>query len=337
MALSEVGVDFDYTYNGKLSTEVLFCPSIDTPALSDLFRIHPQLKYKEQISLLVPLTKIIKKYTTCGRTFTDGIDIENVTLTLTQLEINMEWCKDDFEGLVGNILAEEFLKSGVDEFDPSGTEIARIIDQHVSDAARRDTFRIFSFGDDTDGDANWNQLNGLWTRLIAASGTGAAYCVRRTSDLAGVLAAGAALIALEAAYTGSAIVLKQMPNNMKYFAVTGSVFENLMASYEANTNGTERQFSLLTDGQNNLSYRGIPIIPIYSWDNSLEDPTCPLFGRTNLILYTTRENHAVGVDVETDQEAISGFYDRTERKYFIEGFQRLGYQFICCDLQTIAY
>ena len=71
MAASEVGVDFDYTYNGKLSKDVLFCPSIDTPAISDFFKIFPQNKYKVQIPLLLPLSKIIKAYTSCGRTFTD--------------------------------------------------------------------------------------------------------------------------------------------------------------------------------------------------------------------------------------------------------------------------
>lgn len=337
MAESEVGVNFDYTYNGKLSTEVLFRPSIDTPAIGDFFTIFPQLKYSQKVNLLLPLEKVVKAYTSCGRTFTDGIDITNTTLTLTQLEINMEWCKDDFEGLVGNVLAEEWLRTGVGEFDPSGTEIQKIIDQHVSDAARRDTFRIFSFGDTNDADADWNQLDGLWPTLIANSGTGAAYCVRRTSDLAGTLASGAALTALEAAYTGSAIILKQLPNSMKYFGVTGSVYENLLASYESNSNGTENQFTLLKDGADNLTYRGIQIKAIYAWDSALADTTCPLFGRTNLILYTTKTNHAVGVDVESDQTAISGWYERKDRKYYIEGFQRLGYNYIHCDLQTIAY
>jgi hypothetical protein len=337
MALSEVGVDFDYTYNGKLSTEVLFCPSIDTPAISDFFKIFPQNKYKVQIPLLLPLSKIVKAYTSCARTFTDGIDITNTTLELAQLEINMEWCKDDFEGTVGNILAEDWLKSGVDEFDPSGTQIQKVIDQHVSDAARRDTFRIFSFGDTNDADADWNQLDGLWTKLIANSGTGSSYCVRRTDDLAGTLAAGAALTALQNAYTESAIVLKQLPTSMKYFAVTGSVYENLMASYESNSNGTEKQFTNLTMGQDSLTYRGIPVIAVYAWDSALADLTCPIFGRTNLILYTTKENHAVGVDVEADSTKISGWYERKDRRYYIEGFQRLGYNYLCCDLQTIAY
>lgn len=337
MAASEVGINFDYTYPGKLSTEVLFCPSINTPAISDLFRIFPEFKFRQQISILLPLEKIIKAYTSCARTFTDGIDITNTTLTLKQLEINMMWCKDDFESQFGNILAEEWLKSGVDEFDPSGTELQKVIDQHVTDGARRDTFRILSFGDTADPDSDWNQLDGLWTHLIAESGTGSSYCTRRTSNIAGVLAAGGALTALQTMFEDSAIVLKQLPNAMKYFAVTGSVWENLLASYEANVNGTEAQFTLLKDGDDNLTYRGIRIFPIYAWDAALADPTCPLFGRTNLILYTTRDNHAVGVDVEADQTKITGFYERRDREFIIEGFQRLGYANICCDLQSIAF
>ena len=337
MADSEVGVNFDYTYNGKLSTEVLFKPTVGTPAISDFFTIFPQLKYKQQIPLLLPLEKIVKAYTSCGRTFTDGINITNTTLTLSQLEINMEWCKDDFEGLVGNILAEEWMRSGVEEFNPEGTQIQKIIDQHVVDAARRDNFRIFSFGDTGDADADWNQLDGLWTTLIANSGTGTSYCVTRTDDLAGTLAAGAALTALQNAYNGSNVILKQIPNEMKYFAVTGSVYENLLASYESNANGTEAQFTLLKDGANNLTYRGVRVIAVYAWDTALTDPTCPIYGRTNLILYTTKANHAVGVDVEADSEKITGWYERKDRKYYIEGFQRLGYTYIHCDLQTIAY
>ena len=63
MALSEVGVDFNYTYNGKLSTEVLFKPTVGTPAVSDFFTIYPQLKYGTKIPLLLPLEKVVKKYT----------------------------------------------------------------------------------------------------------------------------------------------------------------------------------------------------------------------------------------------------------------------------------
>jgi hypothetical protein len=338
MAESIVGVDFDYTYNGVLSTDVLFKPSVETPAISEFFTIYPGQKYKRQIPLLLPLEKIVKAYTSCARTFTDGINITNTTLELQQLEVNMEWCKDDFEGAVGNVLSEDWLRTGIQEFDPSGTQIQRIIDQLVSDALRRDNFRIFSFGDIADLDANYNQLDGLWTKLIADATGGSNYCVNRVVNFGSTLGDGEAIAALQAAYTQSAIILKQLPNAQKYFAVTGSVYENLMASYERNVNGTERQFTLLTDGQNNLTYRGIRVIPVYAWDAALQDPANPLFGTvSHLMLYTTKANHAVGVDVEADANRIEGWYERKDRKYYIEGFQRLGYNYIHCQLQTVGY
>jgi hypothetical protein len=338
MAESIVGVDFNYTYNGVLSTEVLFKPSVETPAISEFFTIYPGQKYKRQIPLLLPLEKIVKAYTSCARTFTDGINITNTTLELSQLQVNMEWCKDDFEGAVGNNLSEEWLRSGVQEFDPSGTQIQRIIDQLVIDALRRDNFRIFSFGDTNDASEDYNQLDGLWTKLIADASGGSNYCVNRVANFGVNLADGEALDALQAAYTRSAIILKQLPNAQKYIAVTGSIYENLMASYESNVNGTERQFSLLTDGANNLTYRGIRIVPIYAWDAALQDPANPLFGTVyHLMLYTTKANHAVGVDVEADANRIEGWYERKDRKYYIEGFQRLGYNYIHCQLQSVGY
>ena len=49
---SIVGVNFDYTYNGVLSTDVLFKPTVNTPAISDLMTIRQFARYKEQIPLL---------------------------------------------------------------------------------------------------------------------------------------------------------------------------------------------------------------------------------------------------------------------------------------------
>lgn len=343
MAESIVGVNFDYTYNGVLGTEVLFKPTVATPAISDFMTIRQFAKYKEQIPLLNGLEKQVKEYTSCDRTFTDGNDIINTTLELTELELNMEWCKDDFVGLLktGNNLAEQMLKDGIDEFNPTGTQIQSIIDQQVNDVLRRDTFRIFSFGDTTAASADFNQLDGLWKQLIDGV---LANCVERTTTFpAGALADGAALAALKDAYENSKIILKQLPNNMKYFAVTGSVYENLLSSYEANVNGTERQFTNLFMGQgdqgDSLMYRGIPVIPIYAWDASLTDPDNPLnvAGFEHLILYTTRDNHAAGFKRQQDSERASGWYERKDRNFYVEAHYAMGYSYLHCDLQSVAY
>lgn len=341
---SIVGVNFDYTYNGVLSSDVLFKPSVGVPAISDLMTIRQFAKYKERIPLLAPLEKHVKAYSGCGRTFTDGVDITSQTLELKELELNMKWCKDDFEQIlnVGNHLAEQMLKDGIDEFDPSGTQIQSIIDELVNDTLRRDTFRIISFGDTSSANEDYNQLDGLLTKLISNSGFNSSYCVRQAADLSVNLSAGEVLSALRACYEDSAIILKQIPNNMKYFAVTGSAYENLMSSYESNTTGTERQFLNLVqgqgDGQTALLYRGIPVVPVYAWDAGLADTDNPLNGTvSHFILYTTRDNHAVGFNRLQDSENISGWYERKDRKYYVEGHYRMGYTYLHCDLQTVAF
>lgn len=342
---STPGVNFDYTYEGILERAVVFCPTVATPAISDLFKVVESARYSIKVPLVTGLSNIVKASVNCARAFSEGIDITNATIDLVELESNTSWCKTDFEQTlnVGNNLSEEMLKNGVEAWDPSGTEIQAIIDKINLDALRRDTFRIFSFGDTADADTNWNQLQGVWTQLIADSDGSGTYCVQRTSTSlgTGTLASGVALTALAEAYTESAIALKQIPNSEKYFAVTGSIYENLLASYEANVNGTERQFTNLVEGQGDagaeLSYRGIRVMPIYAWDQDLADAGNPLFGvMEHGILYTTRDNHIAAIYTSEDSGTISGWYNRAEREYWLESHMRLGFGTICCDLTTIA-
>ena len=87
---SIVGVNFDYTYNGVLSRDVLFKPSVGTPAIGDLMTVRQFARYKERIPLVGNLEKQVKAYASCGRSFTDGIDITNQTLELTPLDRDWE-------------------------------------------------------------------------------------------------------------------------------------------------------------------------------------------------------------------------------------------------------
>ena len=116
----------------------------------------------------------------------------------------------------------------------------------------------------------------------------------------------------------------------------------MLSSYESNTTGNERQFLNLVQGQGNqgesLLYRGIPVVPIYAWDQALADPENELNGSVeHLILYTTRTNHIAGFKRQEDSEKISGWYERKDRKYYVEGFYRMGYTYMHCDLQSIAF
>jgi len=90
-------------------------------------------------------------------------------------------------------------------------------------------------------------------------------------------------------------------------------------------------------GIGNITFKGIPVIPVRFWDTLLSDSTNPLFGTTaHLVLYTTKENHRIGVEASSDLTKIEGWYERKDRKFYFEGDMKFGYQYLHCDLQTIV-
>lgn len=340
---SALETNFNYTYPGILTTEVFFKPTEDTPALTDLFTIDQGISFRKQYNTLNQLNKILKPYAGCARTFTGTQDITNVTLETKEFEINLEWCKEDFTNQLAssyNFLAQEFLKTGIESFNPSGTPIERIISQLIEDAVRRDAFRRISFGDQSSSSADWNTIDGLWTRLIDTSG-GSNYCVRRASGTSlgtADLSAGEAIDALERVHIQSNNLLKQVPNSQKKFYVTGSIYDNYYNSLVGTGAVTEQAFTNQQAGLSRLTFKGVEVVPVRFWDTLLDDSTNPLSSTSkHLVLYTTKANHMLGVESGSDLNKVEGWYERKDRKYYFEGNMKFGYQYLHCDLQTIAY
>lgn len=350
--VSILETNFNYTYPGILTTDIFYKPSLGGPALTELFTIDQGIKSHKQYNLVNPISKILKPYTGCDRVFNSNrAFITNTTVRTKEFQVNESWCKDDFTGyLTGayNFLAQEWLKTGIDSFDPSGTPIDRVIDNVLSNALRIDVFRRASFAAGNSSDDDYNQFDGLWDRLIDSSGA-SNYCVVRAGSAlgTGTLAAGAALTALEAVYAGSNILLKDWENIYGQFSgaiakptfwVTRSVWDNYYNSLIGTGAVTEQAFENLQKGLTTLTYKGFPVRPIGLWDQFLAESDNPLFATTrHLILFTTKDNHILGVEQGSDLNKIEGWYERKDRKFYYEADLKMGYNYLHCDLQTIAY
>jgi ATP-dependent Clp endopeptidase proteolytic subunit ClpP len=339
--VSILETNFNYTWPGILTTEIFYKPTLQAPALSDIFTIDQGISFKKKYNLITQLDKILKPYTGCTRVFNGNRQlITNTEVVVKEFSVSESWCKDDFtQQLSGayNLLAQEWLKTGNRSFDPSGTPINTIIDRILSDALQRDVFRRVSFGAGNSSDDDYNQIDGLWDRLIDSSGA-SNYCVVRAGSAlgTGALSAGAALTALEAVYANSNILLKNAPG--KKFFVTRSIWDNLYNSYIGSGAVTEQQFENLVKGLTTLTYKGIPVIPVDLWDSFLAESDNPLFATTrHLILLTVKENHILGVEQGGDLNKIEGWYERKDRKFYYEADMKFGYNYLHCDLQTIAY
>lgn len=333
--------NFSYTYPGILTTDIFYKPTLQAPALSDIFTIDQDIKYKKQYNLVTELNKIVKPFTGCGTT--PNTDIQNITNTevvTKEFQMYEAWCKTDFTDQLSGVynnLAQEWLKTGEEQFDPAGTPIDKVIMTVLKDAMQRDIFRRVSFAAGDSSDADYNQFDALWTRNIDSSGA-ANYCVRRAGSALGTaaLSSGNALTYLGQAYSESNVLLKNRMD--KKFFVTRSIWDNYYDSLIGNGSVTEAAFKNLQDGLTTLTYKGIPVIPVDLWDSFLAETDNPLNASTaHLILLTVKDNHILGVENGADLNKIDSWYEKKDQKRYYRSSFKLGYNYLHCDLTTVMY
>ena len=332
---------FNYTYPGILTTDIFYKPTLQSPALSDIFTIDQDIKFKKVYNLVTQLDKIVRPYTGCGADVnTNRQLITNTEVQTKEFQMYEGWCKDDFTSqLTGvyNNLAQEWLKTGEAQFDPAGTPIDKVIMTVLKDGMQRDIFRRVSFAAGDSADADYNQFDGLWTRNIDSSGA-ANYCVRRAGTAlgTGALSAGNALTHLDTMWNASSILLRNQPN--KKIFVTRSIWENYAASMRGVGSVTEQAFANQQSGTPTLRYNGVDVIPVDLWDVFLAESDNPLTASArHLIMMTVRENHILGVENGADLNSIDSWFEKKDQKRYYRSSFKLGYNYLHCDLSTIMY
>lgn len=331
-----------YTFPGNLPTELFRKPSIGTPALSDFFQIRQGIRTDEYLVLVGQLEKILKASTGCNPSYTTAGTFSDRKISVGKFEVNMSWCKSDFISTASALTNDPtFVADGLDGYEVT-QKVRTVWMEEMIDAIRRDIWRISLFGNDTAASADYNVIEGIFVKMYDAN---ASYCVKRVgNDLPNthnsLLTTDQAYNAFQATHTKAPIILKQLPISEKIFWVTGSVYENLLASYESKTNGaTELQFKYLVDGTPSLTYRGIDVVPLYIADNYLEsDTNNPWYDNLrHFIIYTTKggskySNWVFGTERASDLDRIDMFYDQRTKQTYAQHESRFGLNFIQCDL-----
>jgi ATP-dependent protease ClpP protease subunit len=346
-AVSILETNLNYSWNGVLSTDLFFKPTIGSPALADIFTLDLGAADKKRYHISPVMNKVLKPYTGCGQAVTgSSFDITSKAIQLKPFEMYEGWCKDDFtDQLVGsyNVLAQEWLKTGTESFDPAGTPVDRMIIKLLKDALRRDIFRRVSFADKDSSNADWNQFDGFWPNLIDQSG-GSNYCVQRIGSAlgTGTLAANTAQTYFENIWDNSSDLLQNyaIDSGRGQFLVTRSIWNNYYKTLTGAGAVTEQQFSNLVSGiAPPLTFRGIPVIPIGLWDDQLKDSTNPLFSTTrHLIAYTVKDNHILGVENTADLDKIDSWFEKKDNKRYYRSNMIMGFLgAIHCELTTISF
>lgn len=346
-AVSIIETNLNYTWNGTLDVKNLFyTKTLSSPALSDIMTVDTGSANNKRYHIIPALSNVQKPYTGCDQAVTGtSVNITSKNIQLKPFQVFEKFCKDDFtDQLTGvyNVLAQEWLKTGNDSFDPAGTPIDRIIMDLLKDAIRRDIFRRASFGSIASSSANYNQIDGFVKTLIDQSGA-SNYCVYRAGSAlgTGTLAANTASARFETMYNESALLLKEhvIDAGVGRFLVTRSMWENYYTTLVGVGAVTEQAYSDYKSGAKNLEFRGIPVIPITIWDSFLAESTNPLNATTrHLAILTTKDNHIFGVENTADMLNIKSWFEEKDNARYYRNNMTMGVLgAIMCELTTIAY
>lgn len=345
-AVSILETNFGYTWQGILTTDLFFTPSLGSPALSDIFTIDLGAKDKKRYNIVPILNKVLKPYTGCDQAVTGtSMDITDKAIQLKPFQMYEGWCKDDFTGQLSgtfNHLAQEWLKTGNESFDPAGTPIDRLIVQALKDSLRRDVFRRASFADNASSDADYNQIDGLFTALKEQSGA-QNYCVyaSKTNFGTGALSANAASTEFQAMYENSDLLLKEhvLDAGKGQILCTRSLWENYYTTLVGVGAVTEQAYSDYKKGLKTLEFRGIPIKPITIWDSFLAESDNPFFSTTrHIAIMGTKDNFILGVENTGDLNKIDSWFEMKDNKRYYRSNMTFGVLApIHCDLVTISY
>lgn len=320
-----------YTYNGiEDLRDIFFKPTIETPEVQQMFEILYGVKSGQQLFSVGGLSNIVKKSLgNCDATpSSETTTISARKLETSPLKVELRECAEVFNSVV----FEYWLKSGAEKNNLEGTEIEAIIMKVVTDAIRRDIFRILSFGNVTSLNANFNQLDGLWTRLFAGELTGDVVKVDTITALNTGNPTANAEYYLRRLEQGSPLELRGLAPEEKAIYVTQNAYDNYLSMLEGK-NSTESAFKLMLDGSRQLTFRGIPVIAVPAWDNSI----AILGGTDTLMLYTTKMNHVVGIDGDNSLQEVKFVYDVASDKNIIRAKMSIGYNYKTGGLQGISY
>ena len=334
--------NFSYTYPGKLNTELIQKPKINTPALSDLFRIIQGIRCGEYINLVQPLTEVLTKGTAdCAPTYTQSGSITDRRLETGLFEINLSWCKKEFQATCNVLGDSDLIADGIDGYE-LGNRLRTVIFDEVLEAARIDLWKIIFLSDNSLGSGStskYSAIDGVFVKFYDAA---ASYCVQPISNAFpnqhnSILSANQARDILREMWGNSKTILKQLPVAQKAFWVSGSVWENYYDSV-VNDCCVEGSWKAGQDGIDRLYYRGIELIPLWVIDDALEnDTTNPFYDEIrHFAVYTAKDNHLLGVERASDLNNLSMCYDCRTKESLIQGEMRVGYNFAQCDLISWA-
>lgn len=319
---------FSVNFVGDEANELFLEPVYLDDEITSQFRVMPNVVTKKKMAFAQALENVVRKYAGCGFNPIGEVKIYDRSIEVEKARVDLEMCWDEFEDTV----FEELLKAGVRLPDLTGTLIQQILTRRAIEAIRLDTVRLAYFGNTTSADPNYDLLDGLWTvhypKLVADD------LIPRTQTGTGApLGAGDGFDILRAVYDQAPLQLKGLPMAQKVINVTGSVYTQYREDVEDGGGG---DFGLLRliDGVEQLTFRGIPVVPQWRWDEILANLN---IANAHYVEYTTPMNKVLATDVTNPATELTTWYDEKDEKVYTKSRFKMGVNYIHHSLISVGY
>jgi hypothetical protein len=242
-----------------------------------------------------------------------------------------------------------------DFFDRIGTEEFGVIIAKVEQAMNKMNHRLVWFGDKgalnvtgggviKDGvDVKYfNPIDGLFKQIFAEIPTTASNYVEITAN------AGANYATQALAADTALGIFRKMFNNARFheaieegaqpqLLVTRELYQNYMDQLEDKS--LAFTLSETKDGVSSLSYRGIPIKVRNDWDNNIRayQDNGAKWNLPHRAILTVKENIPVGTLSEADLTNIESWYEKKDKKNYIDFDLKLDAKHLLSYLTVAAY
>ena len=333
--MSVVGTPIGYTWSGKQFTDIFLKPIFQDAELKSLFRLVPGIVSSAKLAVDNDFEKILKAAPDCDETTTGSdIDLGSATLEVCELGFDRSQCFKDFN----NTFREEFLKLDAN-YMSKDTYLENYLVDKFKQAIRRDILRIGLLGDTASGSADYNACDGVWKRVFDKVNT---YDIDRVTITAATITnAGNSAVTAQALieifntlYYDADVNLKGLPISEKVIMTTGSVHDALNKAYDV-LKATNGYIDSLQKDMGQLTFKGIPITPIWRMDGYIENDLSN--SRPNRILYYAKEAIVLGFDGESGSENVEILPNPYDKKVHMRGYMKMGNQILHDGLVRAAF
>ncbi|MFO7864019.1 MAG: hypothetical protein R6U85_08480 [Salinivirgaceae bacterium] len=345
------------TEEARTSAEMVFEKAYKNPLLEQSHAVQEGVEMDKFIPVL-------GRYPEMGKIDPGGCDVNSVTSQIPVSQLKWEpklvsgrltHCQSDVPSLLKAWKKSRIAAGTWEEVD---NEMMAFIEDRLSDALYRSILRISSFGDtdaspvgDTTGNEEltagtdkdlFSMLDGLWKQIFTdqASGTPKATRVtisensEATKSAQLSLADDAAMDAMEEMYNN---IAPEAMDGSIVFQMTRSMYNNYLASLKK----TSANFTLerIENGHSNVAFYGIPIVVRYDWDRNIKQfqDLGTTYHLPHRIILADINTIPLGTSDEGSLTNLDSFYDKTNKKHYIDFAYKIDVKALLLNEMAVAY